>query len=156
MNGLTSGEAEKLLTQYGLNEIAEGRKFQIVQAFVNQFKNFLIILLILAGFVSYFFGDAIEALFIFLIVILNALFGLYQEAKAEKSLAALKKMTKTNVRVNRDGIEQEIDSKFLVIGDLIYLEEGAKVPADAKVIEAWNLEANEASLTGESLQVKKG
>lgn len=88
-------------------------------------------------------------------MILNAFFGLYQEYQAEKSLQSLKKMTQTMVRVIRDGKEQEIDSRYLVPGDIVYLEEGSKIPADGEVIESMNLEVNEAMLTGESLPVIK-
>ncbi len=153
--GLTSKEAEKLLQKYGLNEIREEKKFTLLKSFLSQFNNFLIILLIGASFVSFFIGETLDALFILAIVILNAFFGLYQEYQAEKSLASLKKMTKAMVRVFRDGKEQEIDSRYLVPGDIVFLEEGTKIPADGEVIEAYNLEVNEAMLTGESLPVIK-
>jgi Ca2+-transporting ATPase len=153
--GLTSKEAEKLLQQYGLNEISEEKKFTLLKSFFSQFNNFLILLLIGASFVSFFIGETLDAVFILVIVILNAFFGLYQEYQAEKSLASLKKMTKTMVRVYRDGKEQEIDSRYLVPSDVVFLEEGKKIPADGEVIEAYNLEVNEAMLTGESLPVVK-
>jgi len=153
--GLTSKEAEKLLKQYGLNEIHEEKKFTLIKSFLSQFNNFLILLLIGASIVSFFIGETLDAIFILAIVILNAFFGLYQEYQAEKSLASLKKMTKTMVRVYRDGKEQEIDSRYLVPSDVVFLEEGTKIPADGEVIEAYNLEVNEAMLTGESLPVVK-
>ena len=153
--GLSSKEAEKLLKTYGTNEIREEKKFTLLKSFFSQFNNFLILLLIGASFVSFFIGETLDALFILAIVILNAFFGLYQEYQAEKSLASLKKMTKTMVRVFRDGKEQEIDSRYLVPGDIVFLEEGTKIPADGQVIEAYNLEVNEAMLTGESMPVVK-
>jgi len=153
--GLTSKEAEKLLKIYGPNEIREEKKFTLLKSFLSQFNNFLILLLIAAALVSFFIGETLDALFILAIVILNAFFGLYQEYQAEKSLSSLKKMTKTMVRVFRDGKEEEIDSRYLVPGDIVFLEEGTKIPADGQVIETYNLEVNEAMLTGESMPVVK-
>lgn len=153
--GLSAKKAQELLAHFGTNEIKETRKFTLLSSFISQFNNFLTILLILAGVISFLLGEKIDSLFIFLIVILNALFGLYQEAKAEKSLETLKKLTVSMVRVRRDGKEQEIDSRFLVPGDIIFIEEGNKVPADAKILESMHLEVNEAVLTGESLPVEK-
>ncbi|MGB9883463.1 MAG: calcium-translocating P-type ATPase, PMCA-type [Microgenomates group bacterium] len=155
ISGLTTHQAEKLLKTYGTNEIKEEKKFTLIKAFFSQFNNFLIYLLIGASIVSFFIGETLDAIFIFVIVILNAFFGLYQEYQAEKSLSSLKQMTKTMVRVIRDGKEQEIDSRYLVPGDIVYLEEGSKIPADGEVIESYNLEVNEAMLTGESLPVVK-
>ncbi len=152
---LSSPQAEKLLKSYGLNEIKEEKKFTLIKSFFSQFNNFLILLLIGASFVSFFIGEALDAIFILAIVILNAFFGLYQEYQAEKSLQSLKKITITKVRVIRDGQEQEIDSRCLVPGDIVYLEEGTRIPADGQVIQAMNLEVNEAILTGESLPVVK-
>lgn len=108
-----------------------------------------------ASFVSLFMGEYLEGVFILLVVVLNALFGLFQEFKAEKSLELLKKMTVSKSRVVRDGREQEIDSKYLVPGDIIHIEEGTKIPADARVILSWHFEVDEASLTGESFPVPK-
>ncbi len=153
--GLSAHQAEKLLEQYGPNEIKEVRKFTFLSSFVAQFNNFLTILLILAAAVSFVLGERIDSLFISLIIILNALFGLYQEAKAENALETLKQLTISIVRVIRDGYQQEIDSRILVPGDIVYLEEGNKIPADGEVLDSMHLEVNEASLTGESLPVEK-
>ena len=153
--GLSSQKVQVLLKQYGYNEISEVKQFTLIKSFIGQFDNILILLLIAAGGVSFFVGERLDSLFIFLIVILNAFFGLYQEFKAEKALSYLKKLTVTTIRVIRDGKEQQIDSRCLVPGDLIYIEEGAKIPADCQIIESRNLEINEASLTGESLPVVK-
>ena len=153
--GLSSQKVQALLKQYGYNEISEVKQFTLIKSFLAQFDNVLILLLIAAGGVSFFVGERLDSLFIFLIVILNAFFGLYQEFKAEKALSYLKKLTVTTIRVIRDRKEQQIDSRDLVPGDLIYIEEGAKIPADCQIVESRNLEINEASLTGESLPVVK-
>jgi len=155
MKGLTSAQTNDFLKQYGLNVISEPPKKNILLKFIEQFNNFLTVLLIGASVFSFFLDETVDGSLILAIVILNAFFGLYQEAKAEESLKALKKMTVTKVRVIRDGRQIEIDSKFLVPGDIVYLEEGSKVPADGKVMDTMNLEVNEAALTGESLPVVK-
>lgn len=155
MKGLTSVQAKQFLNQYGLNIISEPPKKNIFIKFFEQFNNFLTYLLIGAAVFSFFLGETVDGSLIIAIVFLNAIFGLYQEAKAEESLKALKKMTITKVRVIRDGKQIEIDSKFLVPGDIVYLEEGIKITADGQVIESINLEVNEAVLTGESLSVSK-
>lgn len=155
MKGLTSAQVSQSLTQYGLNVITEQKKKSILVKFFEQFNNFLTILLIVAVIFSFLLGETIDGSLIISIVILNGFFGLYQEAKAEESLQVLKKMTVTKVRVIRDEKEIEIDSKFLVPGDLVYLEEGVKVPADGEVVRSINLEVNESALTGESFPVIK-
>jgi len=155
MKGLTSKKAEQLLDQYGQNIITEQKKKSIFVKFIGQFNNFLIILLILAAILSFFVGEKVDGSLILGIVFLNALFGLYQESKAEAAIEMLRKMTITKVRVIRDDKEQEIDSRYLVPGDVIFVEEGLKIPADGKIIEEKNLEINEAALTGESLPVDK-
>lgn len=153
--GLTSKKAEKLLGEYGLNEIKEKRNYIILLSILNQFGNFLIIVLIIAGIISFLLGEKIDSFFIFFVVLLNASFGVYQEFKAEKALQKLKQLTISKTRVIRDGKEQEIDSKYLVPEDIVYLEEGAKIPADCQIIKSWHLEVNESALTGESLSVLK-
>ena len=155
MKGLTSHQVSQYLTQYGLNVITEQKKKSFLLKFFEQFNNFLTILLIGAAILSFFLGETLDGGLIIGIVILNGLFGLYQEAKAEESLKVLKNMTVTKVRVIRDEKEIEIDSKYLVPGDLVYLEEGVKVPADGKVEKSINLEINESALTGESFPVVK-
>lgn len=154
-NGITSAQAESLLAEFGPNLLIDQKKTPFYLVFLGQFKDFLTLLLLGAAVVSFLVGERIDALLIGAIVFLNALFGLYQEAKAEASIAALKKMTITKVRVIRDGKEVEIESQYLVPGDIVYLEEGVKVSADGVVRESLNLELNEAALTGESLPVSK-
>ncbi|MCS7093182.1 MAG: calcium-translocating P-type ATPase, PMCA-type [Patescibacteria group bacterium] len=153
--GLTSEEASRQLKIYGPNEIKEEKRFTIIKAFLSQFNNFLVLLLLAASIVSFVVGETLDGVFILAIIILNAFFGLYQEYRAEKSLQSLQKLTQTLIRVIRDGKEQEIDSRYLVPKDIIYLEEGSKIPADGKLIDGINLEVNEAALTGESLPVPK-
>lgn len=155
MEGLTSAEAAKLLKQHGPNLIREQKKRTLLKIFFEQFQNVLTILLLVAASVAFVLGEYIDSQLILIIVILNAVFGVYQEKKAEQAIAALRNMTKEMVRVIRDGKEIEISSTMLVPGDIVYLEEGMKVPADGIVVEGNTIEANEAGLTGESLPVAK-
>ena len=155
MKGLTSAQTNDFLKQYGLNVISEPPKKTILLKFLEQFNNFLTYILLGAAFFSFLIGEEVDGILIVSIVILNAFFGLYQEKKAEESLSLLKKMTISKVRVIRDGKEQEIDSRYLVPGDIIFLEQGTKIPADGEVFQSFNLEINEAALTGESLPVVK-
>lgn len=153
--GLSDKQAQKLLEQFGHNEIV-GRPGQTpFQIFLTQFTSLLVILLIIASVASLFLGDLLDGIFILLIVILNGILGFVQEYKAEKTIRALKQMTVATVRVIRGGVEQKIDSQLLVPGDVIILEEGDKIPADGDILESLHLEANEASLTGESMPVEK-
>jgi len=153
--GLTTTEAQTLSKQYGLNVIADKKKTSLLASFWSQVYNPLVILLLMASVVSFFIGETVEGALIITIILLNVFFGMYQEFKAEEAVTLLKKMTRTMIRVLRDGKETEIDSQFLVPGDYIFLEEGVKVPADARVVDSLNLELNEAALTGESMPVAK-
>ncbi|RLE38932.1 hypothetical protein DRJ17_02440 [Candidatus Woesearchaeota archaeon] len=161
-HGLTSEEAAIRIEKYGLNEIIREKKISKLKIFFSQFKSFIIYILIFAFFVSIIIGlvehsreEIIDAAVIFAILILNALLGFFQEYKAEKSIEALKKLASLKARVIRDGKEQKIDAKEVVPGDILVLAEGDKVPADARLIRAINLETQEASLTGESTPVEK-
>lgn len=153
--GLTHAKAMHLLATFGRNEIVDRPRQTPVEIFLSQFTSFLVILLIVASIASLFLGDMLDGFFILLIVILNGILGFIQEYKAEKAIALLKKMTTSNVRVIRDGTEQMIDSKLLVPGDVIKIEDGDKIPADCRLLESLHLETNEASLTGESMPVEK-
>lgn len=153
--GLTSHKAKELLKQYGANEIAEKKTHNLLKSLLNQFNNFLMILLIAAGVISLIFGEIIDGAFIFLIVILNTCFGLYQEFKADRAIKALKNLAVSKVRTIRDHREIEIESTYLVPNDVIYIEEGAKIPADCTLIHSRHLQINEAALTGESMPVSK-
>ena len=154
-NGLTQVEAEKRLKEFGYNELDEGEKVSALEIFFSQFKNALIILLILAGALSLFLGEMIESTAIFSIVLLNTLLGFFQEYNAEKSIEALKKVSAPTATVLRDGLVKEIPSKEVVPGDIILLEAGDIVPADARITEVSSLQIDEASLTGESVPPKK-
>lgn len=152
---MSSIQAQKLLIQFGYNEIVGHPRQTPFQILLSQFTSVLVVLLTIASIASLFLGDLLDGIFILAIVILNGILGFIQEYKAEKTITALKKMTVSTVRVMRDGVEQKIDSKLLVPGDVVILEEGDKIPADAKLLESLHLEVNEASLTGESMPVEK-
>lgn len=153
--GLTSQEAANRLRRFGFNLIEDRQKRSTLRIFFEQFNNVLTMLLIVAGTLSLTISEPLDSILIFTIVILNALFGLYQEVKAEEAINALKEMTITKVRVVRDRQQVEIESKEIVPGDIIYLEEGSKIPADGFLKESINIAVNEAALTGESLPVGK-
>ena len=153
--GLSSEEARERLKQYGHNELKEKPRPSLFQILLEQFKNFLIILLVVAAGVSAVLGELTDAGMIMAIVILNAVMGVVQESKAEQALAALKKMAAPNARVIRDGMHQDVPSGELVPGDIVMLEAGNYVPADLRLAEAVNLKIEEAALTGESVPVEK-
>lgn len=153
--GLTSLEADKQLKEHGCNELKEKPQETLWQKFLNQFKDFLVLILIAASLVSILVGEITDSLVIIAIVLLNALLGVFQEAKAEKALAALKEMTAPNSKVIRDGDITVIPSKFLVPGDIVLLEAGDYIPGDLRFIESHNVKVQEASLTGESVPVEK-
>lgn len=153
--GLSDKQAQKLLAQFGYNEIVGKPGQTPFQILLSQFTSVLVVLLIIASIASLFLRDLLDGIFILLIVILNGVLGFIQEYRAEKTIQALKRMTVSTVRVIRGGVEQKIDSKLLVPDDVIILEEGDKIPADSKLLESMHLEVNEASLTGESMPVEK-
>ncbi|MEI6532520.1 MAG: cation-translocating P-type ATPase [Candidatus Roizmanbacteria bacterium] len=154
--GISESQVEILLKEFGPNKISERKKHQLLYAFLDQFKSVLVLLLIGASILSLYLREMVDAFLILFIVFLNALFGLYQEWKASEAIASLKEISITKVRVIRDSKEIEIISTELVPGDVVYLEEGVKVPADGIILEGLNLEINESTLTGESLPVLKG
>lgn len=160
--GLSSQEAQQRLGQYGENKLAEKKKKTNLQRFLEQFKDAMIIILLLAAAVSFVvacFGhdpmEFFEPLLILLIVVLNAVLGMVQEAKAEKALDALKRMSAPHARVLRDGKEQVIDAAQLVPGDVIRLEAGDFIPADARLLKSVSLKSEESALTGESVPSEK-
>jgi len=153
--GLSSKEAKKRLSVYGLNEITEKEKISALKIFFDQFKSFIVWVLIGAVIISIFIGEFLDAGVIGIILVLNAIIGFKQEYSAEKAIEALQKMASLKAKVFRDGKEVLIDSKELVPGDVIILETGEKIPADSRMINSINLEAQESALTGESLPVKK-
>lgn len=153
--GLSSFEADKRAKEYGLNEIQKGKKRSALVFFLNQFKDPLLLLLILAGILSISIGETVEGVAMFAIVLLNALLGFVQEYRAEKAIEALQKKSAPMALVMRDGAAQKIPASMLVPGDIILLEAGDIVPADSRLIEVASLQIDEASLTGESLPVPK-
>ncbi|MBF0787650.1 MULTISPECIES: cation-translocating P-type ATPase [unclassified Streptococcus] len=156
--GLSSSEAKKRLEVYGRNELEEGEKRSLLTKFLDQFKDMMIIILLIAAILSVVTSgceDIADAIIILAVVIINAIFGVYQEGKAEEAIEALKSMSSPAARVLRDGHMTEIESKDLVPGDIVSLEAGDVVPADMRLLEANSLKIEEAALTGESVPVEK-
>lgn len=159
--GLKSEEIEERRKKYGFNELKAKKKKTILVKFLEQFKDFMIIILIIAAIVSgvigYLQNEGIteDSIIILIVVIINAIIGVAQESKAEKSLEALQKLSSHVAKVIRDGKLVVMPSKELVPGDIVIIETGDYVPADLRIIEATNLKAQEASLTGESVPVEK-
>lgn len=159
--GLSQKEVLKRQKTYGLNKLDEKKKKSIFSKFIEQFKDFMIIILLIAAIVSmlmsYFEGsnDYMDSIIIIAIVFFNAIMGLIQENKAEKSIEALKKLSSPTTKVKRDGKISTISSDSIVPGDIIILEAGNFVPADCRLIEAFNLQIEESALTGETVPVTK-
>jgi Ca2+-transporting ATPase len=153
--GLAAAEVDRRLQKFGPNELKKEDKVSPFALFINQFKNWLIIILLAAIGLSMMVGEVLDAIMIAVIVLLSALLGFFQEYKAEKALEALKKMLSPTITVLRDGEEQDIQSRNLVPGDILLLEAGDKIPADARIVEVRSLECDEAALTGESVPVRK-
>ena len=154
-NGLSTAEAQRRIGQYGRNELRENPSAPMWQLVLDQLRNFVVILLIVASIISFALGDEIEAAAIVVIVILNAVIGVVQESRAEASLAALKKLAAPDAHVVRDGVPVAVPTGELVPGDIVLLEAGNFVPADVRLVESVNLRIEEAALTGESLPVEK-
>ncbi|MBF0780112.1 MULTISPECIES: cation-translocating P-type ATPase [unclassified Granulicatella] len=160
-SGLSSQEAKHRLEKYGENILEEGEKRSLLQKFIDQFKDFMIAILVISAIasvvVSFVEGepDFHDAIIIMLVVILNAVLGVAQEAKAEEAVNALKKMASPAARVIRDGHTLSLKSEEIVIGDIVLLEAGDVVPADLRLLEANSLKIEEAALTGESVPVEK-
>lgn len=159
--GLTEDEASKRLEKYEANNLKEKKKESLFIKFIKQFNDFMIIVLIIAAIISAIVaktngsGDYIDSIIIIAIVIFNAIMGLIQEEKAEKSLEELKKMSAPNAKVRRNGKIQEIEASQVVPGDIVMLEAGNYVPADCRLIDSYNLQIEESSLTGETLPTSK-
>ena len=156
--GLTTEQASQRLSEFGRNELDEGEKKTLIQKFLDQFKDLMIIILLVAAGLSVVtegMHGLTDAIIILVVVVLNAAFGVYQEGQAEAAIEALKSMSSPLARVRRDGHVSEVDSKELVPGDIVMLEAGDVVPADMRLLEAASLKIEEAALTGESVPVEK-
>jgi Ca2+-transporting ATPase len=153
--GLSGRQIQSRLENIGYNELVERPRPGFIKLLLDQFNNFLVIILIVAAGISLFLGEIIDASAIMAIVVLNAVLGVVQESKAEQALAALKKMAAPNAVVIRDGNQITIPARELVPGDLVVLDTGNYVPADVRLVESVNLKIEEAALTGESVPVNK-
>ncbi len=155
LNGLSERKAKKRIHKKGLNQLKEKEKISPWKIFLLQFKDTIILILFIAIIISLLVQEFLDALVISIILLLNAIIGFWQEYKADKAIQLLKKMSSPKAKVIRDGKEKEIDAKYLVPGDIIILEAGDRVPADARLIECIEVHVNESMLTGESVPVKK-
>ena len=153
--GLSDNEVKKRKESFGNNALKEKKRKGILKVFLNQFKDLLVGILIVAGIISIITDNVESTLVIFIVIFLNAILGTVQYFKAEQSLEALKSLTAAKCKVIRDGIKQEILSKDIVPGDILFLEAGDLIAADGRIIENHSLQVNESSLTGESLAVEK-
>jgi Ca2+-transporting ATPase len=153
--GLNTVEIKKLRAEQGFNELQEGVQKTSIQIFLEQFQDFLVIILLAAAAISLFLGKFESTIVIFVVVIINAILGTVQNIKAEQSLQSLKALSSPTAKVLRNGQKIEIPSKELLVGDILYLDAGDYVSADARVLETYSLQINESSLTGESDSVYK-
>ncbi|MDG3546458.1 calcium-transporting P-type ATPase, PMR1-type [Methanobacterium formicicum] len=155
INGLSSSEAQKRLSEHGKNELVEEKKAGPLRIFLEQFKEILILILIIAAIAAYYVGDTIDAVVILVVVVINAVVGFIQEYRAEKAMEKLKGLISTEAVVLRDSQEQTVPAGELTLGDIVLLEEGDNVPADLRIIESYDLLIDESAMTGESLPVEK-
>jgi P-type Ca2+ transporter type 2C len=155
MAGLTTESAKARMAEIGPNELLEKKRKPTWKIFLNQFKDFMIVVLLAAAIVAGIAGDLTDTIIIVVIVILNAIVGFVQENKAEKAMEALKKISALKARVRRDGKLVTLDSVELVPGDLVELEAGNIVPSDIRLVESYGLRVNESALTGESVPAEK-
>lgn len=153
--GLSAEEAKARLEKYGENALKEGKHKSALRVFAEQFKDLLVIILIIAAIISMFSDNVESTIVIIAVIVMNAVLGTVQHIKAEKSLDSLKSLSSPNAKVLRDGQKIEISAKEVVPGDILLLEAGDLVPADARIIESFSLQVNESSLTGESMNVDK-
>ncbi|MBQ8042901.1 MAG: cation-translocating P-type ATPase [Clostridia bacterium] len=160
INGLDVTEAENRHVEFGPNKLAEGKKKTLLSRFIDQMKNVMIIILLIAAIVSFIVAKIenesyTDSIVIFAVVIMNAVLGVAQEAKADKAIESLKKMSLPYIKVRRSGKIESIKTEELVVGDIVLIEAGDFVPADMRIIECNSIKVEEASLTGESLPVSK-
>lgn len=154
-DGLTEEKAEKILNEKGENVLREGKKKSVLQVFLGQFCDLLVIILIAAAVISMFSGNVSSTVVILVVLVMNAVLGTIQHVKAEKSLESLKKLSSPNAKVIRDGVKKELPSQQIVPGDIIILEAGDMVVADCYILNNYSLQVNESSLTGESVNIEK-
>ena len=155
LESLTSEEAREHQKKYGPNELQEEKKKSVGMIFLEQYKDFLVIILIVSAIISGFLGDAESAIVILIVITINAILGTVQTVKAEKSLNSLKKLSGPEAKVERDGVVTQIPSREVTVGDIVILEAGDQVPADGRIIEQASLKVDESALTGESIPVEK-
>ena len=153
--GLKSSDVEERREKYGANELLEAARKRPVQIFFEQFKDLLVVILLVAAVISAFLGKFESAVVILVVVLVNGMLGTLQHVKAEQSLQSLKKLSSPVAKVIRDGQRLEIPSREVVPGDIIHLEAGDYVSADGRVVESHSVQLNESSLTGESVSVAK-
>lgn len=154
-NGLKSNEVEYRLKKYGKNILPHKKRPSFLELYLREFKSPIELILVFAVIVSFFIGEVIDACVIIIIILVDTIMGAYQENKALKSVENLNNMLKSKSKVLRDGKEYNIDSENIVIGDILLLESGDRINADARIIESINLQVDESILTGESLNIKK-
>ena len=154
-DGLSGETAKKHAEQYGKNAIAEGKKTPVWMIFLEQFKDFLVIILIIAALISAFTGDLESFIVIIAVITMNAILGTVQTVKAEKSLSNLKKLSSPTAKVMRDGQTTVLPAEEVTVGDIVLLEAGDQIPADGRLIDCASLQTNESALTGESTNVEK-
>lgn len=154
-SGITSDEVNERQKKYGVNELDSEEQESALQIFLSQYKDLLVIILIISGFISAFTGEMISALVIFIVITMNAILGTYQTLQARKSLDSLKKLALPHVKVLRNGQLSQISSNELVVGDIVYVEAGDVIEGDGRIIECHGLQINESALTGESLAQEK-
>lgn len=152
---LSAEQVRKNQEKFGMNELVEGKKKSTLQIFLEQFKDFLVIILICSAIISLFLGETESAAVILVVITMNAILGTVQTIKAEHSLNSLKQLSAPNAKVLRDGVVVEIPSREVTVGDEIHLEAGDSVPADGRIVEIASLKVDESALTGESLGVEK-
>ncbi|AMV60138.1 Calcium-transporting ATPase [Pediococcus damnosus] len=154
-DGLSESQVQESLEKHGKNQLEAKKNTNLLQKFIAQFKNLMIIVLLAAALVSVFVGEGVDAIIILLVVVLNAIFGVFQEARAEQAIDALKELSAPQAHVKRNGKVETIKSEDVVPGDIVLLEAGDIIPADLRLIESAGLKMEESALTGESVPVEK-
>ena len=153
--GLSEAEVERRMEKYGPNELPDTYQVPRWKIFIGQFKSSIVILLLVAAVVSYFFGDLADSIAILFVILLNGLIGYALESQAMRSMQALRKLDKSYCRVKREGVIENLEARLVVPGDIVLLDAGDLIPADGRILQSQRFEVNEASLTGESVPVEK-